>query len=205
MHELIIQEQLAREYLLSELQQDAPWTVTPVASFDEHPLENEGRVTVFSFNASIGGNPEEPFYVVVGQTVPNYYPQWGLDADQIYSVHLGTRFMLVVEVRQVPLDTLPSTLKRDTLAQLEGIVPGEPVRNLEPAAVWQADEQLHVVCRATIADEDVFIMAADLPMGVYRETQLPPHVVYRWHLGTVIRLEHDDATEEDQATCSRLT
>jgi hypothetical protein len=45
-------------------------------------------------------------------------------------------------------------------------------------------------------------MGADLPLGVYREMQLPPHVVYQWHLGNVIRMERpldEDETDAVQA------
>ncbi len=41
-------------------------------------------------------------------------------------------------------------------------------------------------------------MAADLPLGIYRETHLPPHVVYRWHLGSIIRTERPQEEDEEQ-------
>jgi len=193
-----IHKQMALDYLAAVLQADAPQDLVPVAAFDEDPLEGEGKATVFAFNASLGGNPEEPFYVVAGQTVANYYPQWGLDADQIYSVHLGTRFMLVVEVQQLPLKELPPTLEQDAREGLSGLVPGEPVSDLVPVAAWAAEDQKHAVCTARIGGEQVYVMAADLPIGVYREIHLPPHVVYRWHLGNVIRMERPD-DEDDEA------
>lgn len=185
-----VHEQMALDYLRAVLRDDAPQRVVPVATFDEAPLEGEGKATVFAFNASLGGNPEEPFYVVAGQTVANYYPQWGLDADQIYSVHLGTRFMLVVEVRQLDLEQVPPTLERDVLEALAGVLPGETVSDVKPVMAFTAEDQTHVVCRAHVAGEDVYVMAADLPPGIYREIHLPPHVVYRWHLGSVVRMEH---------------
>ncbi|HOA74514.1 MAG TPA: hypothetical protein PL151_21735 [Phycisphaerae bacterium] len=197
-----VHEQMARDYLYAVLRENAPATITPVAAFDESPLAGEGKVTVFSFEASLGGDPPEPYYVVAGQTVTNYYPQWGLDAEQIYSVHLGTRFMLVVEVRQVPLSELPPTLTTDLAEALAGVLPGEPVTDIEPVCAFAAETQKHAVCRAKIADEDVYVMGADLPLGIYRETQLPPHVVYQWHLGNVIRMERpldEDETDEPQA------
>lgn len=195
-----VHEQMALDYLNAVLREDAPASLTPVAAFDESPLEGEGKVTVFAFNARIGGNEDEPYYVVAGQTVANYYPQWGLDADQIYSLHLGTRFMLVVEVQQLPTTELPADLERQVHEAVGGIVPGAAVTEFQLVAAFQAEAQKHAVCRARIDGEDVYIMAADLPIGLYRETHLPPHVVYRWHLGSVIRMERPCEGEEEEST-----
>lgn len=195
-----VHEQMALDYLNAVLREDAPASLTPVAAFDESPLEGEGKVTVFAFNARIGGNEDEPYYVVAGQTVANYYPQWGLDADQIYSLHLGTRFMLVVEVQQLPTTELPADLEQQVREAVAGVIPGASVADFQPAAAFHAEAQKHAVCRARIDGEDVYIMAADLPIGLYRETHLPPHVVYRWHLGSVIRMERPCEGEEEEST-----
>ncbi len=191
MSELSAHEQMARDYLAVELGEEAPRQITAVATYEEEPLENEGAVTIFSFDAAIGGGAEEAYYVVAGRTVANYYPQWGLDADQIYSVHLGTRFMLVVEVTQLPLLELPATLESDVRGELATVTPSEPISNFRAVAAFTAEQQKHAVCRATIADEEVYVLAADLPLGIYREIHLPPHVVYRWHVGTIIRMERE--------------
>lgn len=197
-----VHEQMAHDYLHAVLLEDAPAVLTAVASFDEAPLEGEGKTTVFAFNARLGGNAEEPFYVVAGQTVANYYPQWGLDADQIYSVHIGTRFMLVVEVQQLALADVPSEIAAQLREELEGVVPGASISDIQPVAAFKAEDHTHVVCRARVDDEDVYAMAADLPLGLYRETHLPAHVVYRWHLGNVIRMERpcDDDTEAEPSS-----
>lgn len=194
-----IHEQMALDYLKAVLYEDAPHTITPVAVFDEKPLQDEGKVTVFAFNATLGGNPDEPFYVVAGQTVPNYYPQWGLDADQAYSLHLGTRFMLVVQVQHLALSELPPTLEEDLREELAGMFPGEVIGEIKPVAAFRADEHKHAICRARIGNEDLYVMGADLPVGVYREVQLPPHVVYRWHLGNIIRMERPEEDTEETA------
>lgn len=186
-------EQMALDYLRAVLGEDAPRSVAPVATFDEAPLAGEGKVTVFAFQAGLGGNPDELFYVVAGQTVANYYPQWGLDADQIYSVHLGTRFMLVVEVQQLPVDRLPADLPAELRQSLADYLPGEPVEEIVPLATFTAEGQTHAVCRARIGGEEVYVMGADLPLGMYKETHLPAHVTYRWHLGNIIRLERPEA------------
>lgn len=194
-----IHEQMALDYLKAVLADEAPRSITPVAVFDETPLQDEGKVTVFAFTAKLGGNAEEPFYVVAGQTVPNYYPQWGLDAEQAYSLHLGTRFMLVVGVQHLAFGELPPNLEQSIRDELAGVLPGEEVSDVEPVAAFRADQHTHAVCRAKIGGEDVYVMGADLPIGIYREVQLPPHVVYRWHLGNVIRMERPEEGSEEPA------
>lgn len=191
MPDIAIHERIARDYLAVELREEAPRQITAVGSFDEQPLEHEGAVTVFAFQASIGGSSPEAYYVVAGRTITNYYPEWGLDAEQIYEVHLGTRFMLVVEVQQIATGELPADLERQVCDQLAALAPDEPVTNFQPVAAFAADTQKHAVYRATIAGEDVYVLAGDLPLGIYRDTHLPPHVVYRRHLGTLIRLERE--------------
>lgn len=186
-----IHRQMALDYLAAELHDDAPKDVTAVASFDESPLEGEGRVTVFSFQASPGGNPEAEFYVLAGQTTANYYPGWNLDPDEIYSVHLGTRFMLVVEVAQWPVQQLSTSLGDDIVRELADAVPGEAVSGLRPVAAFKAEDQFHAVWCCRIGDEDVYVLGGDMPLGIYRRTDLPPHVVYRLHLGSLIRLERE--------------
>jgi hypothetical protein len=182
---------MALDFLKIELRQEAPRSITPLATFDEHPLDNEGCMTVFGFKARVGGGPEEAYCIVAGQTVTNYYPQWDLDAEDIYCLHLGTRFMLVVEVQQIPIEELPATLEQEVREQMETVAPGEVLTDFQPVAAFAAETQKHAVCRAKIADEDVYVLAADLPLGICRETHLPPHVVYRRHIGRIVRMEED--------------
>ncbi len=185
-------EPLARDYLARELGDAAPDHLVFVARFETSPLEGDGSASVYSFAASLGGNPPEPFYAVAGETQPNYYPAWNLSPEEIYDVHLGTRFMLVVGVAQLPVDELPGSLEADLRAQLDRVAPGEPVTRIEPVAAFRADDQRHAVCRAKIAHEDVYLLTGDLPLGISRRVDLPPHVVYRLHLGRTLRMEPSD-------------
>jgi hypothetical protein len=182
---------MALDYLRAELQHEAPTRLEPVARFDEAPLQDEGRITVFRFTARLAGPEEEPYYVLAGQTVANYYPDWGLTPDQLYSVHIGTRFMLVVEVRQLALEDLPTGIEAALGEELAGVLPGETIGDIGPVAAFRAEDQTHVVCATRIGDEDVYVMGGDLPIGIYRQVHLPPHVIYRWHLGEIIRMERD--------------
>jgi hypothetical protein len=186
-------EQHALAYLREQLGSDAPTVLKFAARFDQTALEREGPMSVFAFDASVGGNPSQACYVVSGRTVPNYYPAYGLPPEEIYHVHLGTRFMLVVGVGQLPLTELPASLEQEFTDQIARIAPGEPLREFRPVTAFQFSEegqtQRHAVCRLRIAEEEVYLIGGDLPLGIYRTVELPPHIVYRLHLGNVIQQE----------------
>jgi len=187
-------EQMAREYLNREFGAETPSTLQAVATFEQHPLEGEGPVTLFSFTASRDGNRPEDFHVIAGETKPNYYTDWGLSPDDLYSVHIGTRFMLVLEVGQLPLEELPSGLEEEIALLLGSVAPDEPIADFRPVAAFDMEGQRHAVCRLRLADEELYVLGGDLPLGIYRRVDLPPHVIYRLHLGKLIRLE--EAAEE---------
>jgi hypothetical protein len=187
-------EQMAREYVARNFGQDGPGRLSPLASFDERPLEGEGRVTVFSFTGSRDGRPEE-YRVVAGETEPNYYPAWDLSPEDTYNLHLGTRFMLVLQVSQVPLDELPATVEADITGPLARIAPGEEISSFRPVAAFNMEGQLHVVSRLRLAEEELYVIGGDLPLGIYRRIDLRPHVVYRLHLGKVIRMEEEQPSD----------
>jgi hypothetical protein len=188
-------EQLAREYLNREFGTDAPDQLRPIATYNQRPLEGEGAVSVFSFTAARGGNSPESFYVIAGETEPNYYPDWGLSPEDLYNVHLGTRFMLVLDVTQLPLEELAPSLESEIALLLAGVAPGEPIAEFRPVAAFCMEGQRHAVCRLRLADEELYVLGGDLPLGIYRRIDLPPRVVYRLHLGKVIRMEEEEEEE----------
>ncbi len=73
------------------------------------------------------------------------------------------------------------------------VAPHEPVTDIEPAAAFSVEDEVYAVCRANIARESVYVMGLACPAGIYRDTHLPPHVVFRRHIGQLIRLESDNA------------
>ncbi len=182
-------EQAAMDHLSKELGADAPRTVLLEATFAECPLEGEGDMSVFSFEASIGGEKAERYFVVAGRTVANYYPGWGLTAEQVYELHLGTRFMLVMEVSTVPVDTLPPDLVENIRSLISTVAPAEEVSGIVAASAFRVDDATFAVCRARISGEEVYVLGLDCPPGIYREIHLPPHVILRGHLGRLIRRE----------------
>ena len=186
------QHDIALDYLRTELKDAVPGELQFVGTFDGSLLEGDGALHIFQFTAAVGGNPAESYFVVVGDTEPNYYPAYDLTGDDMYSVHLGTRFMLVVGVGQLPTNELPDTLEQDVVADLARIAPAEPITHFEIAAAFHVENQKHAVCKLNIASERVYIITGDLPLGICRRIDLPPHVVYRLHLGSVIRSEASD-------------
>lgn len=182
-------QQLAHDYLVQALGPDAPTQLTVLGQFDENPLEGEGAVTVFSFEASIRGAELQAYHVVAGETPANYYPAYNLTPEEIYSLHLGTRFMLVLEVGLLPLGELPPGVEAEMIETLGRVAPREPVTDFELSAVFAVEDQKHAVARCRIGGEAVYVLGGDLPLGIYRQIYLPLQVVYRLHLGNVIRRE----------------
>lgn len=185
-------EQAAFDYVRRELGNDAPPALCHEATYADEPLEGEGTMSVFSFDASIGGEPAGAYRVVAGDTVPNYYPHWGLSAEQAYQVHIGTRFMLALRIAQLPESKIPPGAQERVVAFIGTVAPGEPVCNVKPAAAFDVDGETYAVFRATIADVDAYVLGAACPPGIYREVNLPPHVIFRRHLGAMILREARD-------------
>jgi hypothetical protein len=192
MDQTVTHEQMARDYLAEQFGADAPHELTTVASFAEKALESEGAITIFAFRAARGDNTLQDFYVVAGETEPNYYPAMDLPPDDIYSLHLGTRFMLVLEIQQLAVSELAPSFQEDLLQTLARVAPGEPVQDFRTLAAFGMDGQKHAVCRLRLGPEEIYVLGGDLPLGIYRRVDLPPHVIYRLHLGKVIRMEEEE-------------
>jgi hypothetical protein len=182
----------AKALLVEYFGDDAPENLDLLAQFPGGELEGEGAVSIFLCRAPRGGDGPESLFVVAGDTVPNYYPAWDLTPEQMYSVHLGTRFMLVLQVGLISLDDLGDDLESQILEIIHAVEPDQPIRDYRPVAAFRVEDQTHAVARLTVADVDVYVIGADAPPGIYQQTHLPPHVVYRLHLGNLIRQEAAD-------------
>lgn len=164
--------------------------------FERSPLEGDGATVVFEFEADRSGRGVQPYYVVVGQTEPNYYDGNGLDFDEAFSLHLGTRFMLVLGVAQVKdapeeigPDDQPYDLERDARLIVDRVAPKASLSDVSLAALFDVMGERHAVIRARVADKDVFIMGRDAPLGFSQRTDLPAPMAYRLHIGGVLRKE----------------
>ncbi len=195
--------QQALDYLQRELRNDAPADVEFVAAFTGRPLEREGNMSLFRFTASLGGQAVERYWVVSGQTEPNYYPHWELSPDDVHALHLGTRFMLVMGISSLPLNELPSDLDKNIASFIGSIAPSATVTEIRPVVAFQVEQHRYAVARVFLAGEDVYVFGLDCPPGVDRDVHLPPHVVFRRHLGRAIRLEMEDEARQERRNGAR--
>lgn len=212
----------ALAFLGTHLGERAPQTLTPVGEFDEAPLEGEGRTTLFSFDlpgsSPVGGGSADGerraqpaaaapvagsqacaaqaarHYVAVGCTAPNYFPAYDLTPDQAYSLHVGTRFMLEMELQRVDASLEPpsarETLQR-LLADRQAVLDG-PV---ELAALFRCEDEFYAVYRVSVDGAALYYLGADCPPGFYAMTQFPPQAALRLHLGQLIRREARSAVQ----------
>lgn len=180
---------LAEAYLREALGDRPVSNLTHAGTFDEQPLETEGRVSLFRFSAALDGSETSEYWVAAGQTKPNYYPDWGLTADQMYSLHVGTRFMLELQIPTVPIEDWPADWRPAIEAFIRAAVPGEPFDEPIPAAGFRLEDGIYVVCRARIADQPAYVLGLACPPAIYREVNAPPRAVFRLHLGNLIRAE----------------
>jgi hypothetical protein len=190
----------ALAYLREQLGPAAPATLEALGHFAESPLDGEGPVTLYRFVAAVGGAEPATYVVAAGETEPNYYPAYDLTPDEAYHLHLGTRFMLVVGVGQVPASDVPPGEVERLSALVRGVVPDRTVSELTLVTAFRVEDGRHLVARAAIDGHEVYLLGGDLPLGLYERTALPPQVVYRMHLGQVLRMEpsEDEPGEEEQ-------
>lgn len=187
----------AQAYLERELGARAPKVLSSVAELNERPLDGEGPASVFSFDlppASPVCAPDATrHYVVVGETEPNYYPAYGLDADDAYSLHIGTRFMLGMGIAIVGADAEPPDA-RDRVRELTALCnPDVPIEDVELGALFRCEDELYAVYVVSLAGRRVYCFGADCPPGFSEMTEHPPQVALRLHLGRLIRREGRDA------------
>jgi len=185
----------ALEYLRSQLGGAAPSELGEPAFLERSPLAGEGAMVVFPFRAAVDGRHEEEYRVVVGRTEPNYYPGYNLSLEETFDLHLGTRFMLVLGVAQYRCADDSYDPLEDARSIVARVAPGRPIEDLDIAAAFAVDDQVHTVLRCRIDGTPVYIMARDAPLGFNERTDLPPQVAYRLHLGQVLRREPNPADD----------
>lgn len=182
--------EFALAYLREQFGPHAPRELGEAAFFDGSVLEGDGRVVIMPFTAAPGGGESAEFWVVVGQTESNYYPRWGLSADDAFRVHVGTRFMLVLGVAQI--DAGDYDPRRDVARMLAQVAPGEAAESVSLAAMFAVGDQRHAVARVRVGGVEAYAMTADCPPGFSTRVDLAPHVAYRLHLGGLLLAEHDN-------------
>lgn len=182
----------AAAFLAKQLGERAPRDLTHVATFDEQPLEGEGRVAAFAFElppTNAGLNPDPRHYVFVGQTEPNYYPAYELSPEDAYSLHIGTRFTLVLGLEVVADANEPARVRDELRASIAACNPGVEAEKAEVAGLFRCAERLFAVYRVTLEGQGVYWLGADCPPGFCKRVDLPAAVALRLHLGRVLRTE----------------
>lgn len=182
----------ALAYLAEALRESAPNALGSATIFSRSPLEGEGAVVVFEFEAERSSLDAKRFYAVVGRTEPNYYPAYDLTSDEAFSLHLGTRFMLVLGIGQAAAERV-ATFDASAAAKavVERVSPELTIRDARVAAAFDVDGELHAIVFCDIEGREAFVISGDAPPGIYERVTLPPQVVYRMHLGQVLRNEPD--------------
>lgn len=187
----------ALDFLRGHFREHAPAAVGPASLFARSPLEAEGAAVVFPFSSARGQRGEQPYYVVVGHTEPNYYPAHGLSAEEAYCLHLGTRFMLVMGVAQVPAVPAAESSatdydpQRDARMIVDRVAPDRTLSDVAVAATFDVGGQMHAVLRCAIDGQPVYVFGRDAPNGFSSRVDLAPQVVFRIHLGRVLMAEPD--------------
>lgn len=185
-------------YLREQLGEHTPNCLHLQGAFDESPLEGEGRTLLFSFDFVAPGATAVPegsagaalrHYVAVGETAPNYFPAYGLNADDAYSFHVGTRFMLEMALNRVETDLEPPGARDAMRRFVAEYARGAPVEQEELAALFRCEDGYFAVYRLTLGGEPVYCLGADCPPGFCRMAEHPPQAALRLHLGRLIRLE----------------
>lgn len=186
----------ALSYVRGQFGETAPEALREHRLFPMSPLDGDGATLIFRFEADRSGQGAMPYYVVVGQTETNYYDGTNLDFDEAFSLHLGTRFMLVLGVAQVKdepevmgPDDKPYDIERDARLIVNRVAPDAPIRDVTLAALFDVAGQRHAVIRASVSNQDVYIMGRDAPLGFSQRTDLPAPMAYRLHIGGVLRKE----------------
>lgn len=195
----------AHDYLVEVLGERAPSRVKPALKVDEHPLEGEGPVAIFSFElppAPAAGDADPQHYVVVGETEPNYYPSYSLPPDELYSLHIGTRFMLALGMNVAPNADEPPAAREALRNFIHACNPEVPIDNEQLAALFTAGERYFAVYRVTLRGQEVYCFGADCPAGFSERVDLPPQIPLRLQLGRAIRAEARAAAERESASRS---
>ncbi|TWT40338.1 hypothetical protein RAS1_40460 [Phycisphaerae bacterium RAS1] len=190
---------------LAELQRQlgprAPHRLTPVGIFDEAPLEGEGRTALFSFELPPANDPcsgDGRHYVAVGLTTPTYFPSYDFDADDAYSFHIGTRFMVEMRIARIDADQEPPAARDEMRKFVIGCNPAARIERDELAALFTCDGQKLAVYRVVISGRPLYVLGGDCPPGFYELVQHPPQVALRLHLGKLIRAEAESERRRPQ-------
>lgn len=192
-------EQAARKYLSEQLGERAPQSLALARVFEEQPLEGEGETALFSFELAPGPGVmataetaaayEPEHYVAAGQTEPNFFPAYGFDAEQAYSFHVGTRFMLGMNLQLADAELEPPGAREQMRKFVAAYAKDQSIEQEELAVLFRSDDASIGVYKLRLSGESYYCMGIDCPPGFYPVGTHPPQVPLRLHLGRLIRNE----------------
>jgi len=178
----------ALAYLRSVMRDRAPEQLGECRIFETSPLDGEGPTALFEFTIPSASAEQQRHFVAVGQTEPNYYPALDLSFDDAFALHLGTRFMLVMQVG-VATSAGELDVARAVQSLIDSVRPNEPVSDVELAASFDVDGQFHGVARCRIRNQSVYVFIGQAPAGFSTSIHHPAQVAYRIHLGRALIAE----------------
>lgn len=187
----------ALAYLRQVLASRAPAQLGRHHVFETSPLEGEGPIALFEFELPSAANPHERYFVAVGQTEPNYYAALDLSPEDMFALHLGTRFMLVLGVALMPNpDHAGFDLEKAVRDLVWSIRHGEPIGDVTWAAAFDVEGQMHGVARCRVGQDPVYAFVADAPPGFSTQVDIAPQTAYRIHIGRALLAESRTRIED---------
>ncbi|PWT93525.1 MAG: hypothetical protein C5B54_01700 [Acidobacteria bacterium] len=171
----------AVEFLTEEFNHEVPNELMLEATFNAHPLNEQGLSALFSFHTS------EKFFVFVGNVMPMVYPDLNLSNDELWAVHIGMEYFVKANVIE---DTERKPAALLAYLKMVGTVFQEQLYIMKPDSVkvekvYQLENQKHVVGKATFEDKSYCWIVGDITHFVYKK-DLPPQIVWALHMGRLL-------------------
>jgi hypothetical protein len=177
-------EQQAAKVLREDFDPDRTYHLNLEKTFEKHPLlEDHELSALFSFQP----NDEHRLFVIVGSALPMIYPDYDLDADDLWAVHMGMEYFIKMGVREDPDRKSPrflAYLKMVSTVFQEQLYIYKP-DSVRIEKVYLLNDQRHVVGNATFDEKKYSWIVGDIPHFVYKK-ELPPQIIWSLHMGRIL-------------------
>ncbi len=176
--------QRAISYLKRELGDRETFDLQLMQSFSTHPLMGSGEYAIFQFNRST--EPSKRYHVVVGtEGGTNYYPDLGLSLDELWKVHIGTDFYLVMQVKT--LDTIDNADRYVNEAKgiIEKTFGGSLQSSPTVVTCFKYKDEVHAAGKCTSGSTVYSFVVGDVPHFAINK-DLAADVVWRLNMGRIV-------------------